>query len=49
LKYIVDNSDEIVEDVDSVNNVVVLTIEKRTMQGSAVLVMVSAVLEDSVL
>jgi hypothetical protein len=36
LKYIVDNSDETVEDVDGVNNVVVLTIENRTMQGSAV-------------
>jgi hypothetical protein len=36
LKYFVDNSDEIVEDVDGENNVVVLTIEKKTMQGSAV-------------
>jgi hypothetical protein len=32
-----------------VNNVVVLTIENRTMQGLAVSVMVSAVIEDSVL
>ena len=39
----------IVEDVDGVKNVVVLTNENRTMQGSAVSVMESAVLEDSVL
>jgi hypothetical protein len=49
LLIVVDNSDEMVEDVDCVNNVVVLTNENRTMQGSAVSVMVSAVLEDSVL
>jgi hypothetical protein len=49
LNYIVDNSDEIEEDVDSVKNTVVVTIENGTMQGSAVSVMVSAVLEDSVL
>jgi hypothetical protein len=45
----VDNSDEIVEDVDGVKNVVVLTNENRLMQGSAVSVMESAVLEDAVL
>jgi hypothetical protein len=49
LLIVVDNSDEMVEDVDCVNNVVVLTIENRTMKGSAVSVMESAVLEDSVL
>jgi hypothetical protein len=49
LKYIVDNSDEFVEDVDGVKNTVVVTIENGTMQGSAVLVMVKVVLEDSVL
>ena len=37
------------EDVDGVNNVFVLTLENRIIKGSAVLVMVSAVLEDSVL
>jgi hypothetical protein len=36
LKYIVDNIDEIVKIVDGMKNVVVLTIENRTMQGSAV-------------
>ena len=49
MKYIVDNSDEFVEDVDGVKNTVVVTIVNGTMQGSAVSVMVSAVLEDSVL
>jgi hypothetical protein len=49
LKYIVDNSDEIVEDSDGVKNTVVVTIENGTMRGSAVSVMVSAVLEESVL
>jgi hypothetical protein len=49
LKYIVDNSDEIVEDVDGVKNTFVVTIQHGTMQSSAVLGMVSAVLEDSVL
>jgi hypothetical protein len=33
---VVDNSDGILEDVDGVKNVVVLTNENRTMQGSAV-------------
>jgi hypothetical protein len=49
LKFVVDNIDEIVKIVDGVKNVVVLTIKNRTMQGSAVSVMVTAVLEDSVL
>ncbi len=49
MKYIVDNIDEIVKIDESMKSVVVLTIENRTMQGSAVSVMVSAVLEDSVL
>jgi hypothetical protein len=49
LKYIVDNSDEIVEDVDGVKNTFVVTIENGTIKSSAVSGMVSAVLEDSVL
>jgi hypothetical protein len=49
LKYIVDNSDEIVKIVDGAKNVAVLTFENRTMQGSAVTVMFCAGLEDSVL
>jgi hypothetical protein len=39
LLFVVDNSDEIVEDVDGVNNVVVLTIENRNMLVSGVTVM----------
>jgi hypothetical protein len=36
---VVDNSDGIVEDLDGAKNVVVMTIENRTMQASAVSVM----------
>ena len=49
MKFIVDNSDEIVEDVDSVINVVVMSIENGNMLVSGVSVMISAGLEDSVL
>ncbi len=49
LKYIVDNSDEIVEDVDGVKKTVVVTIENGTMLVSGVSVMISAGLEHSVL
>jgi hypothetical protein len=48
LKYIVDNSDEIVEDVDVVKNVIVLTIENETLLVSGVAVMTSTLLEVSV-
>jgi hypothetical protein len=46
---VVDNSVVIVEDVDSVKNVVVMSIENGNMLVSGVSVMISAVLEDSVL
>ena len=49
LYFVVDNSDGIVEDVDGVINVVVLTNEDWIMKGSAVLVMVKVVLDNSVL
>ncbi len=49
MKYIVDNSDEIVEDVDSENNVVVMSIENGNMAISGVSVMISAGHEDLVL
>ncbi len=48
-QFAVDNSDEIVEDIDGVKNVVVLTIENGTMLVSGVLVMISAMLADSIL
>jgi hypothetical protein len=38
LKYIVDNSDKIVEDVDGVKNVVVMSIENGNMLVSGVTV-----------
>jgi hypothetical protein len=49
LYFVVDYSVGIVEDVDGVKNVVVLTNEDWIMKGSAVLVTVKVVLEDSVL
>jgi hypothetical protein len=48
LKFVVDNSDVIVEDVDGVKNVFVKTIENGTMLVSGVSVKISAVLGDSV-
>jgi hypothetical protein len=48
LKFNVDNSDEIEEDVDGVKYVVIMTIEKWTFLVFGFIVMVSAVLEDSV-
>jgi hypothetical protein len=38
-----------VEDIDGVKNVVVMTIENETMLVSGVLVMISAMLADSIL
>ncbi len=45
LKYVDDNLDEIVEDVDGVKYVVVMTFENGTMLVSGVSVMICAVLE----
>jgi hypothetical protein len=49
LYFVVYNSDGIVEDVDGVKNVVVISIENGNMLVSGVTVKVIAVLEDSVL
>ncbi len=49
MKFVVDNSDEIVEDIDGVKNVVVLTIENGIVLFSGISVLISTVLENSVL
>jgi hypothetical protein len=49
LKFVVENSDEIEEDIDGVKAVVVMTIENGTMLVSSVSVMISSMLENSVL
>jgi hypothetical protein len=49
LKFVVDNSGEIVEDVDGVKNVFVMTFENGSLLVSGVSVMIIALLENSVL
>ena len=49
LKFVVDNSDEIVEEVNGGKNVAVMKIKVKTIVVSGVSTMIIAVLEDSVL